>query len=202
MSRDARLLAMPWFAVLFPRFFLLSTINKIFLPAIVVRVRECSFFASFISFSSSSCQIKSFEIEIIYWWGARSLPISSLILHLLRGFSFQHCQFSLSTSIYMSVCLFVCNVYACMICVFLDAVFDMFGWFAFFSYIFIFLFVFWEALLRFRGYDGITPKWSSFTSWLKQRTANIVYHYYYMNMLLCAKKIYLFSHRVSNNAMA
>lgn len=194
MSRAARLLAMPRFAVLFPTnffFFLLSTINKIFLSAIVVRVRACPFFASFYFCS----EIKSFEIEIIYRLGARSLT------HTIANIAFvARIQLSaLSVSfqyINLYVGLFVCSFATC-VCVHVFR----FCWCSFrhVRLIWDFFLTIFFTFIRFLGgsspflrYDRITPNGvHSHPGWLTQttQTQQISCIIIIIWMLVCAKKI-------------
>lgn len=157
------------FAVLFPTillFFPLLTINKIFLSAIVVRVRACSFFASFISFAFSSFpQIKSFEIEIIYRLGARSLPIiiAANIAFVAR------IQLSALSVSFKYINLYV-GVFVCLR--------------AWFSFLLMQFSACLDDLIFFLSYDFHLhslfgrllshPKWSSFTSWLEQNIVCII----------------------------
>lgn len=170
------------FAVLFPTillFFLLSTINKICLSAIVVRVRACSFFASFISFAFSSFpQIKSFEIEIIYRLGARSLPI---IIAANIAFVARIQLSALSVSfkyINLYVGVFVClrAWFSFLLMQFSACLDDLI---LFLSYDFHLHSLFGRLLLESPQMEFIH---------ILTRTKYRVYHYYYMNMLVCAKK--------------
>lgn len=182
------------FAVLFPTillFFLLSTINKIFLSAIVVRVRACSFFANFISFPSFFPQIKSFEIEIIYRLGARSLPIiiAANIAFVAR------IQLSALSVSFKYINLYV-GVFVCLR-----------AWFSFLLMQFsaclddlIFFCLTISIFIRFLGGSWVTP--NGVHSHPDSNKISCVSLLLYEYVGMCEKKYYLFSHRVSNNAMA